>query len=147
LVGEGHIFYEPEWQDQADLVTVEGDKIVVTPAAISAEKVFEELPNGDDLEQSDEEDEALEKTEDNTKLSEMSDKYIQKLCKLTQLQLELCKQTCDDLDKSCQVLKPVNKSLRQQTNQVHARTVNALKPQSALWTQVKAQSMLSAKQI
>ena len=33
----------------------------------------------------------------------------------------------DDIDKTCSVLKPVNKSFRQQSNQIQARTVNVLK--------------------
>lgn len=40
-------------------------------------------------------------SDDPVRVNELSDKHLQKLCKLTQLQLELCRQTCDDLDKSC----------------------------------------------
>lgn len=35
------------------------------------------------------------------RVSELSDKFLQKLIKVTSNQIELCKQTCDDLDKCC----------------------------------------------
>ena len=35
------------------------------------------------------------------RVSELSDKFLQKLIKATSNQIELCKQTCDDLDKCC----------------------------------------------
>ena len=49
----------------------------------------------------------------------------------------------EDIEKTCAVLKPVNKALRQQTNQMQARALNALKPTNPVWQTVKQQTVLS----
>jgi len=80
-------------------------------------------------------------------LADLSDKHTQKLCKESSLHVQLARQMGEDIEKTCAMLKPVNKSLRQQTNQMSSRAVNALKPTNPVWQTVKQQSMLSQKQV
>jgi len=45
--------------------------------------------------------------------AEMTDKQVQKFCKVSSQHVSLAKQMGEDIEKTCAVLKPVNKSLRQ----------------------------------
>ena len=77
--------------------------------------------------------------------ADLNEKYTQKLCKVSSQHVQLTKQMGEDIEKTCSVLKPVNKALRQQKNQMEARALNALKPNNPVWQVVKQQAVLSQK--
>lgn len=62
---------------------------------------------------------ALIETKESTVVAgfgDLNEKYTQKLCKVSSQHVQLSKQMGEDIEKTCSVLKPVNKSLRQQKN-------------------------------
>jgi hypothetical protein len=66
-----------------------------------------------------------------SQVSYMSDKDLQKCCKVTKSCISELKKVQDDLQKvQTEVIKPINKQLRQKTGQIEARIKNALKSNS-----------------
>lgn len=60
-------------------------------------------------------------------LDQFEDKNIRKLCKITTQTTILAKKTSDEIAQTCNMLKPVNKRLRQISDQVKVRTENTLR--------------------